>query len=83
VIHNTKTDNTVTYEPETRLVNRVDFLLERGITLSSQDTSEVDKMDLTNCKQPLKLSELLYCDVVMKTTCDRLWGHRYPSFRKI
>ena len=29
----------------------------------------VDKMDLTNNKQPLQLSELQYCNVLMKTEC--------------
>jgi len=38
------------------------------MALSSQDAF-VDKMDLANCKQPLQLSELQYCNVLMKTVC--------------
>jgi len=38
------------------------------VALSSQDAF-FDKMDLANCKQPLQLSELQYCNVLMKTEC--------------
>ena len=38
------------------------------MALSSQDAF-VDKMDLAKCKQPLQLSELQYCNVLMETVC--------------
>jgi len=42
--------------------------MKGGMALSSQDAF-LDKMDLANCKQPLQLSELQYCNVLMKTKC--------------
>jgi len=57
-----------TDEPEIRLVNRIDFSIEGGVALPSQDAF-FDKMDLANCKQPLQLSELQYCNVLMKKEC--------------
>jgi len=50
------------------LVNQIDFSIKGGVAFSSQDTF-VDKMDLANGKQPLQLSELQYCNVLMKTEC--------------
>ena len=41
--------------------------MKGGVALSSQDAF-VDKMDLANCKQPLQLSELQYCNVLMKNS---------------
>jgi len=38
------------------------------VALSSQNAF-VDKVDPTVCKQPLQLSELWYCNVLMKTVC--------------
>ena len=57
-----------TDEPEIRLVNRIDFSMKGGTAFSSEDAF-LDKMDLANCKQPLQLSELQYCNVLMKTEC--------------
>jgi len=57
-----------TDEPEIRLVNKIDFSMKGGVAFSSQDAF-LDKMDLANCKQPLQLSELQYCNVLMKTEC--------------
>jgi len=42
--------------------------MKEGVAFSSQDAF-LDKMDLANCKQPLQLSELQYCSVLMKTQC--------------
>jgi len=42
--------------------------MKGGVALLSQ-YAFVDKMDLANCKQPLQLSELQYCNVLMKTVC--------------
>jgi len=42
--------------------------MKEGVAFSSQDAF-LDKMDLANCKQPLQLSELQYCNVLMKTQC--------------
>jgi len=58
-----------TDETKARLVNKVDFSIKRGVALSSQDDAFVHRMDLANCKQPLQLSELQYCNVLMKTEC--------------
>ena len=52
----------------TNLVNRIDFSIKVGVAFSSQNAF-LDKMDLANCKQPLQLSELQYCNVLMKTQC--------------
>ena len=49
-----------------KLVNQIDFSIKRGVAFTSQDAF-VDKMDLADCKQPLQLSELQYCNVLMKT----------------
>jgi len=40
--------------------------MKGGVAFSSRDTF-LDKMDLANCKRPLQLSELQYCNVLMKT----------------
>ena len=42
--------------------------MKGGVAFSSQDAF-LDQMDLANCKQPLQLSELQYCNVLMKTEC--------------
>ena len=42
--------------------------MKGGVAFSSEDAF-VDKMDLANGKQPLQLSELQYCNVLMKTEC--------------
>jgi len=55
-------------EPEIRLVNKIDFSMKGGVAFSSQDAF-LDKMDLVNCKQHLQLSELQYCNVLMKKEC--------------
>ena len=57
-----------TDEPEIRLVNKIDFAMKGGVAFLIQDAF-LDKMDLANCKQPLQLSELQYCNVLMKTEC--------------
>jgi len=49
-------------------VNRIDFSIKEGVAFSSEDAF-LDKMDLANCKQPLQLSELQYCNVLIKTEC--------------
>ena len=41
----------------------------KGAWLFSSQDAFLDKMDLANCKQPLQLSELQYCNVLMKTEC--------------
>jgi len=66
--HDANTGDVATDETRTRLVNRVDFSMKGGAALLSQYPF-VDKMDLANCKQPLQLSELQYCNVLMKTVC--------------
>jgi len=67
-LYDSNTGDVAKDETGTRLVNRVDFSLKGGVAFSSQDAF-VDKMDLANCKQPLQLSELQYCNVLMKTEC--------------
>ena len=42
--------------------------MKGGVAFTSEDAF-VDKMDLANGKQPLQLSELQYCNVLMKTEC--------------
>jgi len=42
--------------------------MKGGVAFSSEDAF-LDKMDLANCKQPLQLLELQYCNVLMKTEC--------------
>jgi len=42
--------------------------MKGGLAFSSEDAF-VDKMDLANGKQPLQLSDLQYCNVLMKTEC--------------
>jgi len=49
-------------------LNGIDFSVKGGVAFSSEDAF-LDKMDLANCKQPLQLSELQYCNVLMKTEC--------------
>ena len=49
-------------------MNRIDFSMKGGVAFSSEEAF-LDKMDLANCKQPLQLSELQYCYVLMKTKC--------------
>jgi len=53
-------------ETRARLVNKIDFSMKGGVAFSSQNAF-LDKMDLANCKQPLQLSELQYCNVLVKT----------------
>jgi len=65
--HDHNAGHIATDEPEIRLVNRTDFTMKGGVVFSSQDAF-LDKMDLANCKQPLQLSELQYCNVLMKKT---------------
>jgi len=50
-------------------VNEIDFAMKGGVAFSSENAF-VDKMDLANGKQPLQVSELQYCNVLMKTECD-------------
>jgi len=38
------------------------------VAFTSEDAF-VDKIDLANGKQPLQLSELQYCNVLIKTQC--------------
>jgi len=64
--HDHNAGHIATDETKTRLVNKVDFSMKEGMAFSSQDAF-LDKMDLANCKQPLQLSELQYCNVLMKT----------------
>ena len=59
------------------------------MAFSSQDAF-VDKMDLATGKQPLQLSELQYCNVLMKTQCGvktvrclKDSGAQISLFRKI
>jgi len=51
------------------LVNQIDFSIKGGVAHRSSQHAFLDKMDLADCKQPLQLSELLYCNVLMKTEC--------------
>jgi len=66
--HDHNAGHIATDEPEIRLVIRIDFSTKGGVAFSSQDAF-VDKIYLANCKQPLQLSELQYCNVLMKTEC--------------
>jgi len=68
-LDDSNTDDVKTDEARTRLVNKVDFSMKGGVALSSQDAF-LDKMDLANCKQLLQLSELQYCNVLIKTECS-------------
>jgi len=70
--HDHNAGHIATDEPEIRLVNRIDVSMKGGVAFSSEDAF-VDKMDLTNGKQPLQLSELQYCNVLMKTECGVVW----------
>ena len=49
-------------------MNGIDFSMKGGVAFSSRDAF-VDKINLANCKQHLQLSELQYCNVLMKTQC--------------
>jgi len=60
--------NVATDELAIRLVNKIDFSMKGGVAFLIQDAF-LDKMDLANCKQTLQLSELQYCNVLMKTEC--------------
>ena len=88
-------DNSITGDVGTgktgkRLVNRVDFSMKRGVALLSQDAF-VDEVNLVNCKQPRQLSELHYCNVLIKLECDGVKsvrclkdsGAQISLFRKI
>ena len=66
--HDHNAGHIATDEPEIRLVNRIEFSMKAGVAFSSHDAF-LDKMDLANCKQPLQLSELQHCNVLMKTEC--------------
>ena len=66
--HDHNADDIANDEPEIRLVNGIDFSMTEGVAFSSEDAF-LNKMDLANCKQPLQLSELQYCNVLMKTQC--------------
>jgi len=66
--HDHNAGHIATDETKTRLVNRIDFSMKGGVAFSSQDAF-LDNMDLANSKQPLQLSELQYCNVLMKTEC--------------
>ena len=48
-----------------RLVNQIDFSIKGGVTFTSEDAF-VDQIDLANGKQHLQLSELQYCNVLMR-----------------
>jgi len=63
--HDHNASRITTDEPEIRLVNRIDFSMKGSVAFSSQDAF-LDTMDLANCKQPLQLSELQYCNVLIK-----------------
>jgi len=66
--HDHNADHIATDEPEIRLVNEIDFSMKGRVAFSSEDAF-VDKMDLANGKQPLQLSELQHCNILMKTEC--------------
>ena len=59
--HDHNAGHIATGEPEIRLVNRIDFSMKGGVAFSSQDAF-VDKMDLANCKQPLRCQN---CNIAM------------------
>jgi len=45
--------------------------MKGGVALFSQNAF-LDKMDVANGKQHLQLSELQYCNVLMKSECDTI-----------
>ena len=64
-LHDHNAGHIATDEPEIRFVNRIDFSMKGGVAFSSEDAF-VDKTDQANGKQHLQLSELQYCNVLMR-----------------